>query len=224
MNARLLHSVLRTPGDVARDCRDDHDIAPLAATSLTTIIAGSALFGAAVGAWQGGLQTVYAAGKLPMVMLGTLIVSAPVFYALSAVFGRATSARSILSLMLAAGARCSLVLIAAAPVVWLITSFGASYELVKLAAALAYAMAGLSALGVLTRGVADGPGKKQMLTLFVGIHLLIGAQAARCLRPYIGTPGESTVTLLTNKREGGLVYQLYDGARILLGGARHEGQ
>jgi hypothetical protein len=209
MTFLLLNRILRSPADVARDCRDDRDSSALAKNALLAIVLGSLLFGAAVGFWHGGSQILYAGAKLPVVTVGTLILCAPAFYAISAVFGRPWSLRSVLALMLVAGARFALVLLAATPVVWLVIDLGASYDLSKLVAAFAYALAGLSALTLLLRGLGDGPGKRTTLALFVGVFLLVGAQTAWILRPYLGTPGKNDIALFTREREGGLVYQLW---------------
>jgi hypothetical protein len=209
MSVALLNRILRSPAEVAKDCRDDQDVRAIAAHALVAIVLGAVLFGATVGSWHGGSQIAFAAIKLPFVTLGTLTLCAPAFYAISAVFGRPWSARSVVSLMLAAGARFSLVLLAATPVLWLAINMGASYDAAKLAAAVAYGLAGLTALALLLRGVGDGPGKKATLALFIGVVLLVGAQTAWILRPYLGTPGQADVVLFTAEREGGLVVQLW---------------
>jgi len=205
----LMSRILRAPAEVAADCRDDRGAAAMARNALIAIFAGSLLFGAAVGSWHGGVQTFFAGGKLPVVMLATLVLSAPAFYAISAVFHRPWPLRSVVSLMLVAGARFSLVLLAATPPLWLLINLGASYDLSKLAAAFAYALAGLAALSLLVRGLGNGVGKRRMIALVVGTFLLIGAQTSWMLRPYLGTPGVHEVVLFTREREGGLVYQLY---------------
>jgi hypothetical protein len=142
-------------------------------------------------------------------MLATLVLCAPAFYAVSAVFHRPWSARSVLSLMLCAGARFALVLLASTPPLWLLINLGASYDVSKVAASLAYALAGLAALALLVRGLGEGEGKRSMITLMIGIFLLVGAQTSWMLRPYLGTPGKAHVALFTREREGGLAYQLW---------------
>ena len=224
MNLLLLNRILRSPADVAQDCRDDRDSAAIAANALFAIIVGSVLFGAAVGCWHGGVQVFYGAAKLPVVTIGTLILCAPAFYAISAVFGRPWSARSVVSLMLVAGARFTLVLVAATPVVWLAIDLGASYDVSKLAAAFAYALAGLAALSLHLRGLGDGPGKRRTLALYIGVFLLVGAQAAWTLRPYLGTPGKDEVVLFTREREGGLVYQLWESVRDTIDPSRRHAE
>jgi hypothetical protein len=209
MNLSLLNRLLRAPADVAADCREDRDLASLASIALVAIVAGAVLFGAAVGSWRGGAQIAFSAIKLPLVTVGTLAVCVPAFHAIAAVFGRAWSLRSAVSIMLVAGARFSLVLLAATPVVWLTINLGASYDAVKLLASLAYALGGLAALGLILSGLGPGPGRLATVLTFIGVFLVVGGQSAWILRPYIGTPGRDDVTFFTQEREGGVAYQLW---------------
>ena len=214
----MMNRLLRSPSEVAKDCREDRDLASIAASALVAIVVGALLFGAAVGSWRGDTQIAFAAMKLPVVTVGTLVLCVPAFYAIAAVFGRPWSVRAAVSIMLVAGARFSLVLLAATPVVWLSVSLGASYDAVKLLAALAYALAGLAALGLIVRGLGPGPGRLTTVVTFIGVFLLVGGQSAWILRPYIGTPGHDEVTLFTREHEGGLAYQLYVSVGRLLSG------
>jgi hypothetical protein len=208
MNVALMNRLLRSPADVARDCREDRDRRAVASSALVAIALGALLFGAAVGSWRGGAQIAFAALKLPIVTLGTLVLCVPAFYAVTAVFGRPWSLPAAVSIMLAAGARFSLVLLASTPVVWLTINLGAPYDAVKLVASLAYALAGLGALGLLSHGLGEGPGRIATVVTFVTIFLFVGGQAAWILRPYLGTPGRDEVTLFTREHEGGLAHQL----------------
>jgi len=218
MNIAMMNRLLRSPSEVAKDCREDRDLASVAASALVAIVVGALLFGAAVGSWRGSTQIAFAAMKLPLVTVGTLVLCVPAFHAIAAVFGRPWSFRAAVSIMLVAGARFSLVLLAATPVVWLSVSLGASYDTVKLLATLAYALAGLAALGLIVRGLGPGPRRLTTVATFIGVFLLVGGQSAWILRPYIGTPGRDEITLFTREHEGGLAYQLYVSAGRLLSG------
>jgi hypothetical protein len=220
IDLELLNRILRAPGEIAARCRDERDVNVIARTALFTLAISATAFGAAVGAWRGGAQIAFAALKMPIGIIGTLAIAAPAFYALAAVFGRPWPLRSVLSLVLAAGARFALVLLAMTPPLWLTINFGAPYEAIKLAATLAYGLAGLAGLEVLVRGLGEGPGRRSTIALFVSVFLLIGAQNAWVLRPYLGTPGTSEVHLFTQKREGGLAVQLYRSVEQLLGQRR----
>jgi hypothetical protein len=212
----LINRLLRAPREIAEDCKDDRDVARIARSALVAIAAGTAVFGAVVGSWRGGPQIAFAALKMPLVMFGTLILCVPAFYAVAAVFGRPWRFRAVVSLALVAGARFSLVLLAAAPALWLTINLGAPYHAIKLVATLAYALAGLAALTLLLRGLGEGPGKHLTIVLLVGIFLMVGGQTAWILRPYLGTPGQAEIALFTREREGGLAVQLLHSVRELV--------
>jgi hypothetical protein len=222
MSLALLGRLLRHPEQVANDCREDRDLARVAKSALAAIAFGATLFGAAVGSWRGGHQVFFAAIKLPLVTLGTLAVCVPAFHAIAAAFGRYWSLRSAVALMLAACARLSLVLLAAAPVVWLTIDLGASYYGVKLLASLAYALAGLAALALVLRGLGEGPGRGGATATFVAVFLVVGGQTAWILRPYLGTPGHQEITFFTREHEGGLAYQLWVSMERVVGPASGE--
>lgn len=210
MNGALVDRLLRSPKEVAADCRGERATADIARASLAAIAFGAAVFGAVVGSWRGGWQIAFAALKLPLVTLSTFAVCAPAFYALAQVFGRPWPLRAVVSVMLAAGARLSLLLLATTPLLWLLINLGGSYPLVKVVAAAVYGCAGLAALGLLVRGLGTERGRGPILAVFVCLFMLVGGQTAWVLRPYIGVPGRSQhVALFTREREGGLVYQLF---------------
>ena len=220
IDLQLLDRILRAPGAVAGQCEAERDLDAVARTALLTLLASATTFGASVGAWRGGRQILFAALKMPLGIVGTFVLAAPAFYALSAVFGRTWPLRSVLALMLAAGARFALVLLATTPPLWLTINFGAPYEAIQLAATAAYGLAGLAGLELLLRGIGAGPSGRAAIALFVGVFLLIGAQSAWVLRPYLGAPGPNAPPPFTRAREGGLVGQLTQALRGLGGGQR----
>src|SRR4051794_41562430 len=115
VDVTFLNRILRAPGEVAEQCKSDRDVAAIARTALIALALSATAFGAAVGSWRGGKQIAFAAMKMPIGILATLALAAPAFYVLAAVFGRPWPLRAVLSLVLAAGARCSLLLLARAP-------------------------------------------------------------------------------------------------------------
>lgn len=210
--------ILRAPAAVARRCRAERDLPALVATALGVIALGSGVFGGVVGSMRGGTQIPFAAVKMPLVILVTLALCGPAFQVLAAVFGRPWSLRTVVSMVLSAGARASLVQLALAPALWLFIDCGASYHAVKLAAVIAYGLAGLAGLGVLMRGLGDGPGKSITFAAFVGLYLLAGGQTAWILRPYLGRPESKTVPFLTREKEGGLADAVWTSVGAVLGG------
>lgn len=188
MSAHVLRQLLRSPGEIAEACKDDDETRSIALTSLGAILVGAAVFGGVVGSYRGGAQIAFAAIKIPLVVLATLALSAPAFHAIAAVLGRPWPMRSIVALTLAASARAALVLLAAAPGLWLLFDWGLGYHAAALAAAGAYAIAGLFALGVLLRGLGKEPGRDATAIAFIAVFFAAGAQTSWTLRPYLVRP------------------------------------
>jgi hypothetical protein len=207
----VIGELLRRPGEIVERCREPGAQVALARTALLLIIAGGALFGAALGTFRGSEQIPLAAAKIPIATLMTLAVCAPGFAAFVAAFGRRWSQRETLAIALSAGGRASLVLFALAPVLWLSIDLGAPYHSVRLLAAGAYALAGLSALAFVLRAIGSAPGRLATTLSFVGLFLIVGAQSAWLLRPYLGDPGDARVPVFAHgRREGGVVHVLLD--------------
>jgi 4-amino-4-deoxy-L-arabinose transferase-like glycosyltransferase len=211
MSALLLHpaELLRTPARAVQRRAEPAEQRATARRDLLTITLGGVLFGAAVGSLRGGAQVPIAALKIPLATLLTLAVSAPGFAALAGAFGRRWSFRETLAVALGAGARASLVLFALAPVLWLVIDLGVSHQGVRWLATLAYALAGLSALGFMLHAVGASRGRWATALSFAGLFLIVGAQSAWLLRPFIGDPRDAKIPLFAHgRREGGLIGSL----------------
>jgi len=202
VSANVLARLLRSPGDIARACRDDEpEVRAIAAFSLAAIALGGAAFGGVIGSFRGGVQIPYGALKVPLALLATLSISAPAFHALAAVLGRPWPFRSIIALALAAAGRSSLVLLAFAPALWLVLDLGMSYHSAAVVASAAYGIAGLAAISVLVRGLGEGPGRLSTAIAFLGVFFAVGGQTAWMLRPYLVRPRAVSVPFL-REREG----------------------
>lgn len=205
MSAHVLARLLRSPGEVARACRnDDEDVRSIASFSLASTILGAAAFGGVVGSFRGGHQIVYGAAKVPLAILATLCLATPAFHAIAAVFGRPWPMRSIIALALAAAGRSSLVLLAFAPALWLVYDFGMGYHTAALCASAAYGIAGIAALSVLVRGLGEGPGRITTALAFMAVFFMVGGQTAWILRPYLVRPRTTNIPFLRD-REGSFI-------------------
>lgn len=217
MIARDLGALLRAPGEVARRCRDEEDLASLAATSLAAAAVGCAVYGATLGTFRGGLQIVYAGAKLPAAVAATLALTVPALWALAAASGRAWSLRSATALALAAAGRAALVLLAAAPALWLALELGLGYHAATLVAAGFYALGGAAALGVLLRGLGDAPGRLGVAAATVAVFFATGGQTAWALRPFLVRP-QTTEVPFVRATEGSFADALLTSARSTAGG------
>lgn len=206
--SEALESILRRPREIAEACASGRTSRTLAVTSLAAIAIGMALFGGVVGSMRGGAQIAYGSVKMPLAILATLIACVPAFHAFAGALGRPWTYRAVASLTLVAGARASLALVAAAPALWLVINFGAGYHAIKLLATLAYALAGLAALGLLLRALGEGPRRASTAASFIAVFLLVGGQMAWSLRPFIVRPDATEIVFVARAKEGGLVHEL----------------
>ena len=203
---KFLIDLLRSPQAALDACANVDQQRQIAVTSLWVIALGGVLFGAAVGSFRGFPHLGIAALKLPVVTLLTLAAAGPAFHGIASAVDRRLSFRTTLAIVLCAGARSSLVLIAIAPLLALAVDFGAAYPLVRLAALLSYGLAGLSALAFVLRAFGPGTGRLLGTFSFVLTFLVIGAQTAWLCRPYLGSPRDASVPLFAHGRiEGGLL-------------------
>lgn len=185
---RPIGLLLRDPREVARRCLAEEGLRPLAAASLGALAVGAAVFGGVVGSFRGGSQIAFAASKMPLALVGALVLCVPAFHAVAAALGRAWPLRAVVALTLAAAGRAALVLLAFAPVLWLLFDLGLGYHAAALAAAGAYAVAGLAALGVILRGLGDGAHRLTTAVVFAALFLAAGGQTSWVLRPYLVRP------------------------------------
>jgi hypothetical protein len=216
VSATVLTRLLRSPADIAACCREDRDTRAIAVTSLVAVVLGAAAFGGVIGSFRGGAQIAFAAVKIPLALVATLAVCAPAFHALAAGLGRAWPMRSIIALVLAAAGRSSLVLLALSPALWLLFDLGIDYHAAALAASMAYAIAGLAAIGILVRGLGTGPGRALTAVAFVGVFFAVGGQSSWILRPYLVRPRTEHVPFL-RPREGGFADALHRSGRSAAG-------
>jgi hypothetical protein len=205
---------LRDPDSVIALAEDPIDSRRVASAALGLLIGCGMAFGAAVGSFRGNGQAALSAVKIPCATLLMLSVSGPALWAILRACGRHWSFRKTLALMLAAGARSGLVLLGAAPLIWLAIAFGLPYSMVKQIAALAYGVAGLSALSISIRALGPEPGRVLAIGCFIGVFAIAGAQSAWLLRPYIGDPQDAKPPLFAQGRvEGGVLGALIDAPR-----------
>jgi hypothetical protein len=195
--------LLRDPALTARRALEGGaGASALARTALATLVFGAMLFGAVIGSYRGELQSLYAAIKMPMVLIGALVVTTPAVWALGASTGRAWTLRAVTSLVLAAAARAALVLVTVAPLLWVAIDLGAGYHFAALLATIAFSLGGLVALATLLRGIgADGLAVPACAVLVFVSGL---AQTGWALRPWLGRPSQPVSFVRTEAGVGPL--------------------
>lgn len=206
--------LLREPTLAVRRALSGENSAPIARAALLSLLVGSALYGGVLGSYRGELQVLYAALKMPLVLVGTLVVTAPALWALGAASGRTWTLRAVSSLVLVAAGRAALVLSALAPLLWLVIDLGAGYHFSTFLCAATFALAGLAALLSLVRGL--GATHLGVALAAAVIFLVALAQTGWVLRPWLGRPSQPVVFLRTEAGVGPLE-SVVESARLGVG-------
>jgi hypothetical protein len=114
-------AVLKAQGAVIRDLKEGRRLGGYLGSLLLAAVLFSAAYGAVLGLFQPGLQTLYAALKIPIVVVGTALLCAPTFYVFNSILGSRLSLLQTLCVVLFLAAGAGLVLVAFAPIAWFFT-------------------------------------------------------------------------------------------------------
>ena len=160
--------------------------------SNVVIIVLSAVYGTILGLYPGGLQILYDAVKIPMLLLISLYTTAPSFYVLTSLLGGKRSLSQVVVLLLSCLTVMSTILIALVPVnlFFILTTADSTFSteaFLILLNVLIFTLAGLFALVYLLRGfMALYPGGEWKISFLIGsfIFMFVGTQLAWVLRPY----------------------------------------
>jgi hypothetical protein len=164
---------------------------------LLTILGGTAAFGAAVGFYRGGAQILFAAVKLPLVVLLTAAACTPALTALGLALGRTAGLRADLIRVLAAMARGSLMLAALAPLMLIATCLHLGYHAAVLLLVVCCALAGAVGLPVLGKALwGEGKGRVFLIAAMLVVVSLAGTHTAWLFRPYLVRPRTTSVPFL----------------------------
>lgn len=184
------------PALLSRIARGE-SLARLSRALLATTFVCAAVFGAAVGSFRGGRQALYAALKLPLVLLLSAAICAPALTAANAALDRRADLRRDLALLSTALALCALVLASEAPLVLLAVEHHLDYHAAALLLAATFAVAGAVALSFLARGLAVEPQRRRLAAaLVVAVFGAVVAQMAWTLRPWLVRPRDPSVTFV----------------------------
>ncbi len=185
--------LLHAPGAFIRDLGFDRNLKRYLACLLATTALSSAAYGAILGLFSPGVQTLYAALKLPAVVLGTSLLCTPTFYVFNAILGSKFTLRQTASAVLFLSASTSLVLMAFAPIAWFFTvSTGGPGFLGLLHALIFYVAAtyGIRSLNQARKYLShldqtQTPIHGGFLLLWFVIVLFVALQMAYSLRPFL---------------------------------------
>ena len=198
---------------------------------VAVIIAGTAAFGWALGAWRDPLQGLYTAIKFPLIVLLTALGNGLLNGMLAPLLGTNISFRQSLLAVLMSFTIAATVLGGCAPllyfVIWNAPSFSPEargvmsmmHNLIFLALVAAMAVAGIAGnvrLYELLRQLSGSAGAaRRTLLAWLAGNLLLGSQLAWILRPFVGSPSLPVEFLRPNPFAGNFFESTYQHARHL---------
>ena len=156
------------------------------------------LYGAAMGTFEGIggdrlWQVLYAALKVPLLLLVTFLIGLPSFFVLNTLFGLRGDFVQALRALVAAQAGLAIVLASLAPFTLLWYASSANYPAALRFNGLMFAVACFSAQRLLWAYyrplVCRNLRHRQMLWTWLAIYIFVGIQMAWVLRPFVGNPG-----------------------------------
>jgi hypothetical protein len=195
-------------------CGDRLDVRADARETWVLLVAGSAAYGAAIGAWHSLELALYAAVKLPLLLVATASVNAlangvaarAAGYRLSLAdsFGAVMSAFALAASVLAALTPVVLLFDRALPGPWSAVAWR-SHDALGCAHVAAIAVAGSAAVLRQRRWLAAFAPRTQpgaLALAWLALNLFVGAQLAWNLRPWFGSPGMASEFLRARPFDG----------------------
>jgi len=198
---------------------------------ISVIVAGTAAFGWALGAWRDPLQGLYTAIKFPLIVLLTALGNGLLNGMVAPLLGTNISFRQSLLAVLMSFTIAAAVLGACGPLIyfaiWNSPAYSAEvggvtlmmHNVIFLALVAAMAVAGVAGnvrLYELLRNLSgsDGAARRTLAAWLAG-NLLLGSQLAWILRPFVGAPGLPVEFLRRNAFEGNFFESTFRHAQQL---------
>ncbi|MCB9664005.1 MAG: hypothetical protein H6732_07815 [Alphaproteobacteria bacterium] len=189
----LARQALRSPALLRAD--EGREVAT-SARLLLLGMAGAAAFGTVAGSLHGDVQALYAAVKLPLVVVVPLLASLPTLHWLLGAAGDPRPWQALTREAALAVARIGLLLVAFVPVVWVTWGVGPSHAVAVrvLAAVVAAAFVlGMRELFLVASAREGGVVGRGLAVVLLALTL---GQASWALRPFVGAPGDERVFLV----------------------------
>lgn len=183
---------------------------------LTTILFGM-LYGSVMGTFGGvghgrALQVLYAAVKVPMLLLVGFLLSVPSFFVLNTVLGVRADFADVWRALLATQAGLTVVLASLAPFTafWYVSD--GDYDAALTFNAAMFGVATLAAQAMLRRAyrplVARNPRHRWLLRMWLATYAFVTIQMAWVLRPFVGSP-DAPVSFFRSEAWGNAYVELF---------------
>lgn len=181
------------------DLLEEEGLIPRLLALVAVMTAGAALYGAVLGAWRGGPQMIYAAIKLPLVLIVTSGLTMPFNWMTAILLGLRIRFGQVAVLTFLVLAVASVVLASLVPVVWLFTVSAppvsvearTTHNLLYLLHTGVVAFSGVVGAsilrGTLGRLTDETHTANRIFFIWLVTFALVGGEVAWALRPFVGS-------------------------------------
>ena len=189
----VIEEFLKRSDEFLKNLTEEKGLTDYFVDSNLAILALSAVYGATMGAWAGGLSILFSAVKVPVLLLISLYLTIPSYYVLYSLLGGKRSLRQTTVLLLFSFTVMATVLIALVPInlFFVITTTRSSntYAFMVLLNIAIFTLAGFFGLTNFVKGARVLYGEslenwKPAFMLGSLILIIVGTQLAWVLRPY----------------------------------------
>jgi hypothetical protein len=200
---------------------------PRTALYVAVIIAGSGIYGAAMGCWREPLQGLYTAIKFPLIVLLTTLGNGLLNGMLAPLLGLNIGFRQSLQAVLMSFTVAAAILGSFSPLIYflvwnappLAAHVSGVYPIIRLTNVAVIAFAGTvgsARLGQLLGRLSDSPGVgRRVLFAWLTVNFLLGSQLSWILRPFFGAPDLPVEFLRANAFQGNFFENLLQAIQQL---------
>jgi len=157
------------------------------------LLACGLAYGAVMGSFGGrGMQAIYSAAKVPLLLLATVVLSLPSFFVLNTLLGLRDDFARALRAVMASQAGLTVILVGFAPLTAFWYASTTDYHAAILFNGAMFGAASAGAQVLLRRAyrplVARHPRHRWLLRAWLVLYAFVGIQMGWVLRPFIGDP------------------------------------
>ena len=166
---------------------------------LACMVIFGALYGAAMGMYSGlqpgrGMQVLYSAAKVPLLLAVTGAISLPGYFVIGTLWGVRSDLSQSIGALIESQAALTIVLASLAPVTLLWYASSAEYDTAVLFNGVIFALAAAASRIIVRRRfralIRRDPRHRLLLATWFLLYAFVGVQMGWLLRPFIGSPGQ----------------------------------
>lgn len=162
---------------------------------LLLLLIFSMVYGAIMGSYNGGLQALSSAVKMPVLFLLIIIICFPAFFVIQTVLGSRLTIRQMISIILIGFVFMTCIMVSFSTIVVFFMITGDNYAFIKLLHVGIIVIAGLFGMRAIVEALKYSCEKRniypktgvQVFKVWILILAFVGAQLSWSLRPFIGT-------------------------------------